>query len=539
MENSTLHNPHERLKRLIYKSIYFAAFVFFAFKVYQHYHHNYGYTVLPRFDHDFQEQSIDLLKETPHYTHEDGYDGQFYAQLALRPSAQGIEIEQAVDNYTYRARRILFSWTAWAMGLGNPSWTLQAYSFQNALFWFLTAILLLRWLPPTNWQNTLRFLACFFTLGLVNSFSRALLDGPSLFLIALGAYLVETRRSWLGAATLGLAGLGKETNLLSIGALIQPGKLRSQLNSQFLLKAGLALLPFCLWFAIVLNSSQLGRSENIGSRNFDFPFVGAFEAFLMIIKEAGEKGFPSSSFLTLAILGSLIVQGIYLLARPKVDRVWSRIGIAYAILMLVLGSAVWEGLQAAPRVLLPMTVAFNIVFSRKTFLLPVLIFANTLTFVGISSFNPPLIEEHYEMVDQSNLAYDPVTHKYSYLEFKRGWSVNEGKKSRYWRWSEGDSIAEFYVPGNQRVQAEFQFTPKTITPRNIFLEVNGELVWQAKNEQLYGDVYTIPFVLAPGNNILRFYSPAPPERVGNDPRNLSFALVNYKLRLIKALPETP
>lgn len=539
MDDSTRYNPQERLKRLIYKSIYFAAFAFFAFKVYQYNHHNYGYTTLPRFSHEFQEQSIDLLKKTPHYRHKDGYDGQFYAQLALQPSAQGIEIEQALDNYTFRARRILFSWTAWAMGLGQPSWVLQAYSFQNALFWFFTAILLIRWLPPTCWQNTLRFIACFFTLGLVNSFSRALLDGPSLFLIALGAYLVETRKSWLGAATLGLAGLGKETNLLAIGALFRPGKIRSQLNLQFLLKAALVLLPFCLWFAIVLSSSQLGRSENIGSRNFDFPFVGALDTFLMIIKEAGEKGFPSSSFLSVAILGSLFVQGIYLLARPKWDSVWSRIGIAFAILMLVLGPAVWEGLQAAPRVLLPMTVAFNILFSRKTFLLPVLIFANTLTFVGINAFHPPLIEEHYEMVDQSNLAYDPTTHQYSYVEFKHGWSIVEGKKSRYWRWSEGDSIAEFFLPGDQSVQAELQFTPKTITPRNIFLEVNGELIWQAQNDQLYGDVYTIPFILQPGTNTLRFYSPTPPERVGSDPRNLSFALVDYKLRLITTLPETP
>ncbi len=538
MDESSRNGPQERLKRLIYKSIYLAAFIFFSFKIHQFHHHNYGYTLLPLFSHDFEEQSLDILKATPHYTHDDGYDGQFYAQLALKPSAQGIEIEKALDNYTYRARRILFSWTAWALGMGDPYWVLQAYSFQNALFWFLTALLLIHWLPPVNWQNTLRFLACFFTLGLINSFSRALLDGPSLFLIALGAYLVETRRTWLGAATLGLAGLGKETNILSIGALIGPGKLRSHLNPQFFLKAALVIIPFCLWFAFVTSSSQLGRSVNVGGRNFEFPFVGAFETFLMIIKEAGEKGFPAGTLLTLATLGSLLVQGIYLLARPKWDSVWSRIGIAFAVLMLILGPAVWEGLQAAPRVLLPMTIAFNIVFSRKSFLLPVLIFANTLTFVGLSSFKPLLIEEHYEMADQSNFAYNAETNQYSFLEFKSGWSIVEGKKSRYWRWSEGDSVAEFFNPGDQSLQTELEFTPKTITPRNIFFELNGELIWQAKNEQLYGEVYTIPFVLNPGTNTLRFYSPTPPETIGNDPRKLSFALVDYKIHLIRAIPES-
>ncbi len=538
MDNPIPNNPQERLKRLVYKSIYLAAFVFFAFKVYQFNHHNYGYTLLPLFNHQFQEQSLEVLKRTPHYTHEGGYDGQFYAQLALRPSAQGLDIEQALDNYTYRARRILFSWTAWVMGLGHPAWVLQAYSFQNAIFWFLTGLLLLRWLPPTNGQNVFRFLASFFTLGLVNSFNRSLLDGPSLFLIALAVFLIETRGRWFGAAALGLAGLGKETNLLAATTLLKPSNWRANFNATFLLQAAVAVLPFALWWAFILSSSQLGKSESIGSRNFTLPLVGASETFLTIIKEAGETGFPPWVFLDLAVLGGLLVQGLYLLARPKPHHAWSRVGIAFALLMLVLGPAVWEGLQAVPRVLLPMTIAFNILFTRKTLFLPILVFANVLTYAGIKSFHPPLIEEHYEMADLSNFAYDSATNQYSYLEFKHGWSIVEGKQSRYWRWSEGDSVAEFYVPGDQSLEAEFEFTPKTITPRNILFEVNGELVWQAKNEQLYGDLYTISFVLEPGNNVLRFYSPTPPERIRNDPRDLSFALVDYKLRLIRAIPQS-
>ncbi len=537
MDSTSINSPQDRLRRLVYKLIYVAAFVFFAFKIYQHHHYNYGYTLLPMFNHNFQEQSIKVLKETPHYTHKDGYDGQFYAQLALTPQARGVEIESALDNYTYRARRILFSWTAWCLGLGQPAWVLQAYSFQNAIFWFLTAILLIRWLPPINAQNTFRYLACFFTLGLVNSFSRALLDGPSLFLIALGAYLIETRRSWLGTATLGLAGLGKETNLLAIVALLRPGKLRSNLNSNFILKAILVILPFSLWFAYILSSSQLGDSENIGKDNFRLPLAGVFETLLTMIKEAGDKGFPSGTFFKFSLFGSLLIQGIYLLVRPKMDLVWSRIGIVFAILMLVLGPAVWEGLHAAPRVLLPMTIAFNILFSRKLFLIPVLIFANTLSFVGISSFQPMLIQERFEMLDESNLAYDPVTNNYSYLEFKSGWSITEGKKSRYWRWCEGDGIVEFFVPKNQSIEAEFRFIPKTISPREIILEVNGEQFWQTRNEQIYGDLHTIPFTLNAGKNTLRFYSPSPPERIGSDPRPLSFALVDYKIHLIKAVPE--
>lgn len=537
MDYSSTNRPEERLKRLIYKSIYIAVFVFFGFKIYQFNHFNYGYTLLPRFNHDFQERSLEILKNTPHYTLQDGYDGQFYAQLALSPTAQGAEIEKALDNYTYRARRILFSWTAWALGMGDPFWVLQAYSLQNALFWFLTAIILIHWLPPNNWQNTIRFIACFFTAGFIQSFSRALLDGPSLCLIAFGALLIETHRSWLGSAILGLAGLGKETNLLSVFALLAPGKLRSNLNLRFFLQASIVILPFVLWFLYVLSSRQTGNSENIGSRNFDLPLVAFFSTFLNILKKGGETGFPARMFVEFAILGSLLIQALYLLCRPKWDKVWSRIGFAYAVLMLVMGPAVWEGLHAAPRVLLPMTIAFNLLFPRKLILLPILIVANTLTFVGLSSFNPLPVAEHFEMADKSNFAYDTKTHQYFNLEFTKGWSVIEGKQSRYWRWSEGDSEAEFFLPGKRRINAELQFTPKTISPREIFIEINGKLLKQLKNESLYGDFHTIPLILQPGNNTLRFYSPTPAERIGDDPRDLSFALVDYKILLISPFAE--
>ncbi len=538
MNSAPPDSPSDRLARLAYRSIYGAALLFLAFKIYQHHHHNYGYTLLPLFSHHWQESSLDSLKKTPHYTFERGYDGQFYAQLALRPSARGLDLEHALDNHPYRARRILFSWTAAAFGFGNPLWTLEVFSFQNAVFWFLSAFLLIRWLPPTHWQNALRFIFCLFTLGLVNSFNRALLDGPSLFLIMLGAYFIESKRSWLGAATLGLAGLGKETNLLSVFALSEKGSVRSFLKPELMLKAALACLPFFAWYVYVLSVGERDYSAGIGGRNFTFPLFAAFQTFLEIIREAGDKGFPQSSFWKLAMLGALVLQGIYLLARPKRELVWSRIGIVFALLMLVLGTPVWEGLQAIPRVLLPMTIAFNILFSRRLVLLPVLIFANSLTFVGINSLEPIFLEERFEMADESKLAYNPETNESSHLQFQDGWSTGEGSQRRYWRWSEGDSVIEFFAPGNRRIEAEFHLIPKTIRARDILFELNGEAIWQTTAEPTYGDFHSIPITLAPGLNTFRFHSPAPPDKIGADPRKLSFALVDYKLRLIRAIPES-
>jgi len=529
----------EELLKFLYKSIYILAFAFCLFKIYDFKHLNFGYTPLPKFGNLFHERSlIELKKELVYVQENPGYDGQFYAQLAIRPSATGEDIENALDNYIYRARRILFSWTAWCFGLGNPEWTLQAYGWQNGLFWLLTGLLLLKWLPPNHWQNTLRFLASFFTAGIIYSFNNALLDGPSLFLIALAAYLIESRRSWLGTGILGLAGLGKETNLLAVLSLWSPKLKLGKQVLPFALKAGLAFTPFFLWLAyIYLNASDYHRSLIAGSGNFHLPLVGFFASALEILKKGGESGFPANTYIQFIALGSLLAQGVYLAIRPKPDNAWWRIGISYTILMAFLGPAVWEGLIAAPRVLLPMTIAFNIVFSRRIWMLPMLLFANSLTLIGLNSLQPQEIPERVDFTRQSPLAYNPETDEYSDIEFTDGWYVAEGKSKKYWRWSSGEGLMEFDLPGNQKVNAILEFQPRTISPREIVLEVNGLQVWKMQSGGGYGDLQSIPFVINPGKNTLRIYSPQPPERFGQDPRDLSFSFGDYQLHLISVVPE--
>ena len=82
-----------------------------------------------------------------------GYDGQFYAQLAVEPLLRNRRLDKALDTPPYRARRILFSWTAYVLGLGRPRWILKAYALQNIIAWLLLAWLLLRWFPPSAPRN--------------------------------------------------------------------------------------------------------------------------------------------------------------------------------------------------------------------------------------------------------------------------------------------------------------------------------------------------------------------------------------------------
>lgn len=522
------------LARIAYKGIYVLAILFILLKVYEYRHYNFGYTILPHFSQHAHERAVDDLKRTEHYVSpgKHGYDGQYYAQLALEPQATGAEIERALDNHIYRARRILFSWTAWIFGLGDPYWVLQAYSVQNALFWLLTALLLMRWFPATHWQNTLRFLLCLFTAGIAYSFDRALLDGPSLFLIALGAACLESGRGWLGTAVLSLSGLGKETNLLACAGLWEPDKRR-----QSLIRIGLAMIPLLIWLSYLLASSSQSPLSSLGGGNFALPLVGFFASALMILKEGGETGFPAEIFFQFALMAALLGQCLYFLARPKPDRVWWRIGVSFAVLTLFLGEAVWEEVEAAPRVLLPMTIAFNLLFSRKTIWLPILLTANILSIAGIARLDPVYVPERYDIRSASNLGYDPATNRYSTLEFGEGWYINEGHPSRFWRWSSGDAKIGFRIPGERKVRAIFSFTPRSLGEREITLEINGESVWSFRCVNGYGEGQRIELILQPGDNNLRVSSAEPPLRIGQDPRDLSFALYEYKLDLIEAVQD--
>src|SRR6185295_9966545 len=95
------------------------------------------------------------LRATPHYemAGSSGYDAQYYAQIAMHPRLSDPEIRNAVDDLPYRARRILFCWTAYALAFGNPAGALQVYAVQNIVCWLALAVLLLRWFPPVSWGN--------------------------------------------------------------------------------------------------------------------------------------------------------------------------------------------------------------------------------------------------------------------------------------------------------------------------------------------------------------------------------------------------
>jgi hypothetical protein len=123
-----------------------------------------------------------------------GYDGQFYAKLALNPLLLHPIPRNEIDNPTYRARRILLSWTAWLIGMGKPAWIVQVFALQNVACWLMLAWLLTKWFPPLDLNNFIRWSGILFSTGMIESMRHSLTDGPSA-----GPVRVDARNQSSGA----------------------------------------------------------------------------------------------------------------------------------------------------------------------------------------------------------------------------------------------------------------------------------------------------------------------------------------------------
>ncbi len=209
----------------------------FLASVARFYHPVTGFTVfigLPE-GHDYE---VPALRAMPHAEGPPSYDGQFYAQMALVPLLRDPVIDRAMDLAPYRARRILFSWTAYLAGLGHPPWVIEAYALQNVVVWLLLAWLLCRWIPPSTPRGLALWTACLGTHGLLMSVRLALLDGPSLLMTAAAIALAERARTLGAAGLLGVAALGRETNVLAAVALW-----RRPTGRRAWMRLGLAAVP--------------------------------------------------------------------------------------------------------------------------------------------------------------------------------------------------------------------------------------------------------------------------------------------------------
>ena len=340
----------------------------FLATVARYYHPAYGFTAfleLPAATHDSE---LPAVRDSPHYDHpgSGGYDGQFYAQLAIEPLLRNPDIDRALDNPPYRAHRILFSWIAWTMGFGRPAWILQAAAIENVLVWLALAWLLWRVIRPTSARTFVLWSGCLLAHGLLMSVRYALPDGLSVLLITLAALAVERGRPIIGSIVIGVAGLARETSMLAATSLAKFGR-RSPRSWLFVLGCLiLCVLPLALWLDYLRSIYRLRVLA--GGEHITEPLSGLIWKVKSISSWLGRDGLTAMTRDDLAALVAFAAQGAWLVSRIVRYRdlsAWALTGASFLVLTLVTHQAVWDGTPGAyTRVAMPLTIAVNVLLAR-------------------------------------------------------------------------------------------------------------------------------------------------------------------------------
>lgn len=515
--------------------------VLFLFALGQFYIPGAGFTYLIGFGGRLEEHRLNKLRQMDYFVAQQsyGYDAQYYAQMALDPSLTNRQLKQAVDSLAYRGRRILMPATAYVLGLGKPVRVVHAFALINAFSWLILAVVLLHWFPPRSWDNFLRWSGVLFSAGLLLSVRHALIDGPSLMLIALGALLLDKGRPWLGSLVLAISGLGKETNLLGGAALLpQRGEgYRAWLLA--LLRGGLLLIPLALWIAYL--SRVVGSVVDVGDENFNLPFIAYFHKWREVLAALPTlTAYDRTPLYGVAMIAALTVQFVFLLFCPQWHKAWWRIGASFALLMVFLGDSVWEGFPgAAARVLLPMQLAFNVLVPAGRGWLVVLLAGNLSLLVAPFALEPPAGPDGvgYKLSGSPSVLANDAG-KAVIVKFSADWYATEsGTNSNYWTWAAGSSAAISIVnPHAHPLQTNLRYGLSAISRRTVRLRLNGEELWQGTIPAVGVVNVTLGDIsLPPGQNRLEFVSDTPAVLSEGDPRSLSFNVRNLRIEVLRVV----
>lgn len=322
-----------------------------------------SFLTLPARNHAFE---LPAVQAVPHAHNDDGgYDGQFYAQMAVDPLLKNPAIDDALDTPAYRSHRILFSWTAWAIGLGRPAWVLHAYAVQNVFAWLVLAGVLLIWFPPRDGRTLVLWAGVLFSHGLLSSVRNAVPDGPSVLLTAAAVIAADRARPWLSAMITGVAGLGRETNVLA-GVVLLPTVRRWRVMALIL-----CVVPLAFWLDYL--RSVYGADVLTGGNSITVPLSGLWWKVKTTTASIAASGLTPATLASATALLAFLAQGVALAWCTREwrgtrlgSRSWLLVAWTFLLLGLVAHPVVWEGVPGAiGRVTLPLTVGVNALLAAQ------------------------------------------------------------------------------------------------------------------------------------------------------------------------------
>ncbi len=518
-----------RLWRLRYAAVYLAVYLTclggFAHALARFRDPHTGTSSLILFGEHFAPGRLPALRDVPLYTYagQDGYDGQFYAQMAVAGNPFDRALERALDSPPYRERRLLLPLAVHALGLGRPAAIIQIFALANLFCLALLAALLARWwFPPSDLHNLCRWAGVLFGAGMVVSASRSLTDGPALLLVAIGVRQIERGRTWPAAAVLALAGFTRETSVLAAVAFWPPREATVQARRRALLAALACVGPIVAWMAIL--AARHGRVG--GLSNFAPPFSALAAKARELAAAWRARGFDASVRDEILIAAALAVQIAFVAARPRPEQPWWRIGAAFATLTAFFGWPVWEGFpSAAARAALPLTLAFNRLAPRTRGGLALLLAGN----LGLLAL-PDLLDSDVP-TEQVLFAGGVGAHD------GEGWFSSEHAGRDTWRWATGPATITLGNPNGRPRTVSLDFALRSVTARTVTVTVVGAPpIRVALSPDRRVPVHLGPLELPPGRTDLVFTTDAPPWiEPGVGGRRLTFALYGFYTAVTPAL----
>lgn len=498
--------------------------VLFLLLIARFWHPLYGFTAFYQLDAANDAVKIPALRAAPVFVHRDtsSYDGLYYAQIAQDPTLRDPALPAAMDDFPYRARRILAPALAWLLGAGQPRAIIHAYSLFNVAAWLALAALLWRLLAVRDARGWLAWAGVLFSAGTLGSVRLALTDVLAVTLIAAALFAAERWRGRLAVMLLAASALARETAFLAVAGLCKP----PWFSAKNVTRIVLAAAPLAAWLGYV--RWRIGAG-NPGWGNFDFPgagLVGKLGDAAIALGTVADQPLAWSTFLaTLAIAA----QAAFILARPRVADRWWRVGAVNVALMFLLGSAVWEGFPgAATRVLLPLHLAFNILAHRTRAPLIWLLAGNLSVFSGLLALRD-IPRDPTELVAQR--LGDTV----AVVRFENDWYGREESRRHVWLWTQqrGTLTVETIPPSVQSFRLEFAL--RSLAPRTVIVSHDGREITRAEvGPQLSHHIVTLlASATRPAKLEFSTDTPPVPEHTVPGSRPLAFALYDLRLALQK------
>jgi hypothetical protein len=496
--------------------------MFFVWLTGRFWHPCYGFTRFIQLDDSDAAVMLPELRDAPVYVYHysGGYDGVAYAQIAVRPAVHDPELARAVDSLPLRARRILLSWVAYGIGLGNAVRIVQVYAVLNLVIWFVLAALLAKIFPPVDWRNLVAWTGLLFSAGVLHSVRLALTDLAAFALLAWAVWLAGRRREGVAAGLLGAAGLVRETALLG-GVALLPADWR-QNPGRTLARLALAALPLGLW---MLYLRKITGPVVHGLVNFGWPFLGWLEKSFASLRQIGTEPDKWLAITTLLAFAGLTVQALYVALRPGPRDPWWRLGVVYGGLMLCLGTAVWAGHPgAATRILLPLGLAFNVLAVRRQAAAVWLVAGNLTVFSGVLALWEVPQDAHELAAGRANPG--------SYVVHTDArWYPAEHGHDKTWAWCSEEGGLDLDLWPRTAGSVTMRLDVRGFTARPLEIRQDGRTIWSGRVEEKLQWIELPAVAVAHGRARLELNSSARPirENVFGDSRELGFALYGVRV----------